>query len=79
MSTRLKALVVLGAGAMLITACSSSGGDRGAVREYRGAVREYRGAVRECERSREREDQGHSSHQGHGRFLGCHDRGRQAV
>ena len=26
MSTRLKALVVLGAGAMLITACSSSGG-----------------------------------------------------
>ena len=26
MSTRLKALVVLGAGAMLIAACSSSGG-----------------------------------------------------
>ena len=69
MSTRLKALIVLGAGAMLIAAC----------REYRGAVREYRGAVREWERSPEREDQGHSSHQGHGRFLGCHDRGRQAV
>ena len=34
MSTRLKALVVLAAGAMLITACGSSdGGDRGAVRE----------------------------------------------
>ena len=55
MSTRLKALVVLGAGAMLITACSSSGGgtaapsgsDRGAVREYRGAVRSASAAANE--------------------------------
>ena len=81
MSTRLKALVVLGAGAMLITACSSSGGGTAAPSAtYRGAVRDYRGAVRaRPRRRREREDQGHASHQGHGRFLGCHDRGRQAV
>ena len=78
MSTRLKALVVLGAAAMLITACGSSSGGTAAPSgsSLHGAIR---GAVRECERSREREDQGHSSHQGHGRFLGCHDRGRQAV
>ena len=80
MSTRLKAFVVLGAAAMLITACSSSGGGTAApsaARAVRGAIRgAVRGAVRE---RREREDQGHSSHQGHGRFLGCHDRGRQEV
>ena len=79
MSTRLKALVVLGAAAMLIAACSSSGGGTAApsASAVRGAIRgAVRGAVRE---RREREDQGHASHQGHGRFLGCHDRGRQAV
>ena len=80
MSTRLKALVVLGAAAMLITACSSSGGGTAAPSASRGVRRAIRGAVRGAVRERrEREDQGHSSHQGHGRFLGCHDRGRQAV
>ncbi len=81
MSTRLKAFVVLGAAAMLITACSSSGGGTAAPSAARPRRRpRVRGAVRGAVRERrEREDQGHSSHQGHGRFLGCHDRGRQAV
>ena len=81
MSTRLKAFVVLGAAAMLITACSSSGGgtaapSAAAPSAAAPSAAPLRGAVRE---RREREDQGHSSHQGHGRFLGCHDRGRQEV
>ena len=80
MSTRLKAFVVLGAAAMLITACSSSGGGTAAPSAAAPSARAVRGAVRGAVRERrEREDQGHSSHQGHGRFLGCHDRGRQEV